>query len=590
MLTLIAFTAVFLQQGAPDSAAVRAGARAAEAAYERTSRRHAPLVGWSGSSGECHERVGRFCLRFDNGEPTAPPAEPPRVVDARRAAIDSLRRGWSVLPGEPAVAGPLIRLLIEDDRPREALAVALTFETLAPQEPATSLLVGLAFHAAGDEPAAAERFRHALAAMDTEERERVRALDWLLAPAERRRYRALAAPERERYADAVWMLADPLYLTSMNERWAEHIARYAYARLLERVPLVAGMLRWGPDLEELLIRYGAAYRRGRELGPRLGQDGIVEYFDPRQLAYVPETLLGAGYPPSPPPGMEWPLSAERARSGYAPRNIRSMEAMPHQLSRIPVRGGWLVRVDAAFGLDSAAREPPPPLPGDTARPPAPQPDSVHAGLFVLSAAHSMARAASVVRRVRLDGDSARFTLAVLADAGAYVYSAEAYERESRTARRARYALDLAAIEGVRISDVIVAMPFNAEPPLDHTDGARLRPLTRLQLQDTATIGIYAEAVGLLPGAYEVEVVARRGDRQSLPERLVRWLGSSLGIGARSAPPRVRWRVTHDGDAPLVIALDLPLTGVEPGIAVIEVAVIDVREAQRVAGRRLIRVE
>jgi hypothetical protein len=587
---LIAVAAILLQQAAPDSAAVRAAARRAEAAYERDARRYAPLTGWSGSGARCDEIVGRFCLRFDDGAAADPPPEPARIVDARRAAIDALRRAVAMLPGDAALVGPLVRLLIEDDRAGEAVAAARTLEALAPDSAAHALLVGLALHAAGEEAAAAERFTRALVLMDEAARARAHALDWLVAPAERRRYRALPADERARYAQAVWTLADPLYLTRINERWAEHIARYAYARLLERVPLVHGMHRWGRDLEELLIRYGVAYRRGRELGPRLDQAGIVEYYDPRQLAYVPETLLSRGYPPPPLPGMDWPLAAERARSGYAPRSIRSMEPLPHQLTRIPAGAGWLVRVDATFGLDSMARVPPPPLPGDTASANAPVPDVVATGLFLLATGRAMDRVAAAPGTVSLEGDSARLTLATIADSGAYVYSAEAYEPATRTARRARYTLELPAVSGLRVSDVLVARPFGNEPPHTHTDRERLRPLAHLVIAPNATIGIYAEVAGLRRGAYDVEVLARRADRGSLPARLVRWLGASLGVARAPAPPRVRWRATHDSAEPLVIALDLPLTGLGSGLHVIEIAVIDSRTGQRAAGQRVIRIE
>lgn len=592
MFGLIAIAAVLLQQAPPDTTAVRAAARRAEAAYERAARRHAPLVGWRGSSGECHEVVGRFCLRYDDGAPEEPPPEPARITDARREAIDALRRGFTLLPGDPALAGPLVRLLIEDERPREAVAIALTYEALASDSADAALLAGLTLHAAGEETSAAGRFERALEWTHAGERDRVPALDWLLQPAERRRYRSLPDAERRRYEAAVWTLADPLYLSAVNERWVEHVARYAYARLLERAPLVRDMHRWGRDMEELLMRYGAAYRRGRELSARIDESGIVEYFDPRQLAYVPETLLARGYPPPPLPGDSWPLGAERARSGYAPRTIRSMDALPHQLTRIPVRGGWLVRVDATFGLDSVARVPPPPLPGVTAARPAPVPGPMHTGLFLQAAAHAMDRAAEVRGTTMLaPDDSARITLAVLADAGEYVYSAEAFESETRTARRARYALELPSAYGLRASDVLIAEPFRAVLPDAHSDRQRLRPLTRLVFGSDATIGIYAEIVGLETGAYHVEVLARSADRRSLPVRVVRWLGAALGRGKDDTPPRVRWSGIHeDDDTPLVIALDLPLAGLERGLHIIEIAVVNGQRGERAAAQRIIRIE
>jgi hypothetical protein len=94
--------------------------------------------------------------------------------------------------------------------------------------------------------------------------------------------------------------------------------------------------------------------------------------------------------------MRWPLAEERARSGYAPAAIRNMDELPHQVTRLPVPGGWVVRADGDFGLDSLARVAPPPLPGDTARPPAPEPVAVAAGLFLVD----LERAAAPVSEAR----------------------------------------------------------------------------------------------------------------------------------------------------------------------------------------------
>src|SRR5690606_40720765 len=86
-----------------------------------------------------------------------PPEEPPRITDARRAAIDSLRRQFSVLPGDPAVAGPLVRLLIEDARASEAVAAALTFDIETTDSVHGPLLAGFALHNAGEDSRSEER-------------------------------------------------------------------------------------------------------------------------------------------------------------------------------------------------------------------------------------------------------------------------------------------------------------------------------------------------------------------------------------------------------------------------------------------------
>src|SRR5690606_41534292 len=75
----------------------------------------------------------------------------------------------------------------------------------------------------------------------------VRSLDWLLRDGERDRYRDLSPEERESYEQTVWTLSDPLYLTPANELWLEHVARYTYSRLMERVRVVRDMVSWRRD-------------------------------------------------------------------------------------------------------------------------------------------------------------------------------------------------------------------------------------------------------------------------------------------------------------------------------------------------------
>ncbi len=579
---------MLFQQSPPDTEQARESARRAEAAYERAARRFAPFVGWRSGSTECDEIVGRFCLRFDD-DPSEPPPEPARITDARRAAIDSLRRAFTVLPGDLAVSGALVRLLVEDGRAAEAASAALTFGALTRDSVMGPLLEGFALHTSGADSLAAVRFAAALARMDPEDVERAQALEWLLARAERGRYRDLAPPARQRYEHTVWRLADPLYLTSGNERWSEHLARYTYARLLERAPVVRDMNRWGRDLEELTVRYGVPQRRGRQNGTRIDESGIVEYYDPDQLAFVIPDLLTNGVPPQPPPGTAWPLDEARARSGYAPNALRSLEELPHQVSRIPMRDGWVLRFDGLFELDSLARVPPDPLPGDTARPPAPEPAGVQAGLWLLDPAQAATDVAHRRSLFPLASDTARITLAVRVTPGEYVYSFEGLEPATRTARRARYALTLADSSRLRVSDVIIAQPFDGALPLSHGDSA-LQPRTRLVLRSDERVGVFVETADPGPGTYAVDVSIRPADRASLPRRLVRWLGRTLGVASAPAPARVRWLAQHTGDAPLIVAVDLGLADVDKGLQRIVVRIEDLHNDERAEASRLVRIE
>ncbi len=266
-----------------------------------------------------------------------------------------------------------------------------------------------------------------------------------------------------------------------------------------------------------------------------------------------------------------------------------MDELPHQASRIPTADGWVLRLDGTFGLDTLARVPPPPLPGDTARPPAPTPTHVDAGLWLLDLARGAAPAGEVRTRIPLADDSVHVALELPVAAGEFVYSLEGHEPDTRTARRARYALTVEAASGLQISDVIVTRPFDGALPAAH-DELGDRPLSDLVLTRDARIGIFAQAADPGAGEYAIEVAVRPADRGSLPGRFVRWLGRSLGLGGERRPPRVAWRVAHPGDAPLVVAADLTLTGAQTGLQLIEVAVEDRATGRRATGRRLVRIE
>lgn len=180
------------------------------------------------------------------------------------------------------------------------------------------------------------------------------------------------------------------------------------------------------------------------------------------------------------------------------------------------------------------------------------------------------------------------SLVLSAVPGEYVYSFEAFEPETRTARRARYALTIEEPEsGVRMSDVIVTRPFNGDLP-GSFESLTDQPIPQLVLRRDSTVGIFAQAADPGPGTYEIEIAVRPADRGSVPGRFLRWLGRTLRLRNEPVPPRVSWEVVHEG-GPLVLAADLALTGTGTGLQIIEVAVEGDR-GRRGLGRRLVKIE
>ncbi|MBR9989635.1 MAG: hypothetical protein KFH98_07770 [Gemmatimonadetes bacterium] len=553
--------------------ALRERALRAEARFERLSRQLAPLS-WSNFTGsDCDEIVGRFCLRFDSTgvRPPALDHEAARVVDARREAVETLRRYFSAAPGDRSAAGPLVRLLIRDGRAGEGASAAGAYAVLSGDTAWGELLQGLAWHWAGDGTRAERHFIAALGALSDEERRAWLDPAWLLDPGERRIVRGLGAQERAEYERKLWLVMDPFWYTPANERWNEHMGRNVEARLLADVPVVAGMLRWGRDLDELTIRYGTPVRKARQRGSDMAGGGMVEYWDTAQRTYAPARLTrGLPYPPD--PGERPILYAARARSGYTMHGVDRVLEPAHQVTRFLRGDTVLLRVDAAMqytagatagaertgtGIDSTAA---PPVRGhadSTAHP-------VRAGLFVYDSAFT--RRAGVTGTARLDGDTARISLLVAVRPGHLIYSAEMMGDSASPAGRARYALDARIPpSGPIASDLLIARPFDSADSPDRPDDRRLAPFEHLVFRPGDTLGIFAEAYRLRAGSViGVEVALESAGRPSLLGRFARWIGRGLGWVEPGDDPRVSWHGEAE-DRRYVIALNVPLPADRAGL-------------------------
>jgi hypothetical protein len=534
---------------------LRARARAAEAGFERLSRNMAPYT-WGGfDARNCHEIVGRFCLRFDSASATRPAAaEAGRVVDARRSAVETLRQFFAAAPHDRAAAGPLVRLLVLDGRAPEAVSAARAFAALSPDTLWGHLLLGFAHNAAGEVEDAEREFVHAFGGMDDRMRRSWTDPDWLLDGAEARRVRGLTPAQRAEYERRFWIVSDPLWLTPANERWIEHMSRHVEASLMERVPVVSNMLRWGRDLDELTIRYGTPSARAQVRGTQPHErSSFVEYYDTAQRAYTPERWLTAGLAEPPLPGDPPALYAYRARSGYALRTVHRLIDLPHQATRfLGADGDIVLRVDGAL--------PRPPPPDSAAEPGRGGAEArVRLGLFVYDSAFTR-RVQSVRDPVRWPEDTLRFALFARVRPDRLIYSVEALDSGSAFAARARYSLDaLVPGDGPLLSDMLVTEPFGAVSPRRRDDAA-LRPLHSLIVGRGAAVGVYAEVYRLAtngPESLRVEFALEPAEGPGPLTQFARWLGRRAGLVRPRQDPRVSWH-EEAGAGVHSIAVDLPL--------------------------------
>lgn len=573
-------------QISPDSAqALRDLAQRAEKQYEYLLRRMAPVrLGGHRSSSWCDETIGRFCLTFQSGgddsrRPDTTVAG--KVISARQLAVDMLRRAFSGLPGDIATAAPLLRYLVEDGRAEEAVAAARTFAWASGDSAWGPFLIAYSLHAAVDDSLAEVYFQRGLMHLPEEDREQFQRVDYLLDYEEQDVYRKLSDEEKRVYEAALWRIGDPLYLTPGNERYVEHLSRHVWSRILAGAPLAFRMHRWGDDLEELTVRYGVPTSRERVLGDLFQSESLVEYYDPDQLAYLPETLYTRGVPPTPPPGMRWDLDRERARSGYRPRTIRVIRPMTLQVSRFPLpdREGGVLRIDAIVELDDDAEE--------AAR--------ARTGLFILDSVYQPHL--EVLGETAISRSKVRLSTEVELDPGRFVYSMELFEDSTRFAGRARHGVEIPGyrLDGPAISDPVIGAPYGRDPlPLSRHDD-HLRPLASLIFEPDETIGLYAEVHRLAPGRddqshFKVSLTVGKAETPSLLARAWGWIGRKIGVAKPDETPRLAWEGSAPAGQPAVLAVDLPLDGLKPGLWAIELHLTDLVTGEEVASSRVIRVE
>lgn len=339
-----------------DSAVVLGRARAAQASFERFRFQRLPRTHAGAPYGKCDQTIGRFCFWFSDDEKgDDPPPEPPAIAERRERLVEHFAQAAAALPGDGWIAGQRVRYLLEagdDDG-----AVAAAGECRA-EGWWCAALQGLALHEAQRYRDAEQAFDTALAQMPADERARWTDVEVLLAPADKRTWRATPEAERERLARRMWWLADPLWSEPGNDRLTEHFARWTMDRIQRRARQV-DRLRWAADLNEILVRYGwfTAWERYEPMFYGSAEPAsAIGYNEPRTWEFIPP--LRTVQDPTRLRGDEWPLAeTEPTITRYAPEYARHIMVLPHQLAVFPRRGAALLVAGYALPEDSLPPDP-----------------------------------------------------------------------------------------------------------------------------------------------------------------------------------------------------------------------------------------
>ena len=237
-----------LQRG--DSLRVLSEAHSAQSRFERGRRESLPRIGQPDNH-PCETVIGRMCHWRDDGS-LEPRPEPGSIQRARQSLIATLAHLNAISPGDNWIAGERVRYMIEAGEDSAAVSVA---RSCAPPRWFCKALLGYALHASERYGDAAVAFDSALAQMPVDERCRWNDISVLLDDDERASYDALPCGQRDSVEQRFWELAQPSFAVRGNDRRTEHFSRVLVADLSETADNAYG-LPWGPDMREMLIRYG----------------------------------------------------------------------------------------------------------------------------------------------------------------------------------------------------------------------------------------------------------------------------------------------------------------------------------------------
>lgn len=523
-----------------DTGEVLRDARIRQREFERFRRRRLPWT-WGRGGPPCHERVGRFCLWLGDEEPWEPPPEPSEVRAARSRLLAHLDSALQAAPASGWLAAQRVRYLTEAGRLEGALAQA---EACQAERATCRSLEGYVRHQRGEYRAAERAFEDALAAMPADSACRWRDVAVLYRDGPADGYGDASCAARREVEERIWWLADPLWLVPGNDRRTEHHARRVRDAMQSGGAASAFNEPWGPDLREILLRYGwpigfeqahpdvydaTAHRPAvahyRHWGMRyLPPEGAV--------VPVPEDRLAGGGDRElwDLEGWDlegWTLDPSHPRSQHAPGYLRrEMESLAHQLARFRRRDS--TRVVAAWSW-SPRRE-----------------DGREAGLRSgLYLARGPAQTVSAVGGApppsrRCGSGAGRGVLAATAPAGRTILGLEAFAPAESAAARARYGVRLQGLPdaGLALSDLLLVAPSEDTLPAE-LDRIRpcARPSGRLAAGDR--LGLYWEVYVAEPGGRSL------GTELSVTESgggLFRQIGELLGLSEERAPVvEANWR-------------------------------------------------
>ncbi|HKS07064.1 MAG TPA: GWxTD domain-containing protein [Gemmatimonadaceae bacterium] len=475
-------------------------------------------------------------------------------------AEDWYRKALAVAPGHEGAITSYAALLYANRRYEEIVKIAQRGAIETPSSARIRLAEGLALLRTRQSAKASETLEKAVSLMTERERSVVASLAPNLKTADARAFEALDAASRAAYERAYWDLADPLYLTSLNETRLAFLGRVAFADLFFTTPdlSVRGALT---DRGQIVLRYGEPPTIATFAPDVTSKNDGATMAQMTTLWWYPEILLKFVF--TGPPAFsnarfagDFQNYAEDLRAQQPVRydnliDDLKVDTVPVQIARFRGNNPQNTRVEfhAAVPVHTLAK-----VAGIESVP-------IETGLWILDAA----------RRPEVDArDTVRVTATTNAPAirswtrqfrpGEYAYRVEALEAQSNRAARAGGALSIGSFDAgsFTMSDVLLGTALK-NPNVRRRDELDMTVLPDHTLDPGQTLGLYWESYGAqsrdggVAVQVELSVTVLQLNRPNIAHiRAMGALADRLGV-SQEGTSRVTMKWTHM--APAVVTGD-----------------------------------
>ncbi len=423
----------------------------------------------------CDEAIGETCLAYVDVN-SSRPQEAAVVDSARRALLEKLAVASESLHGDQFITSQRVRYLVEAGRQRDALALARSCGLSTTWW--CEALAGYSLHEMEDFDGADSAFALALRDMPVQGRRWWTDIGTFLDGELRQAYDRSSGFRRDSLERRFWWLADPLYLSPVNDRRTEHMARNVICWLQSQAPSGHG-LGGGETLRQIVLRHGwpLGWVVGRETRSDIDVSAVYaghrRQFLPRSRFVIDPSSIRPG---------EWSIGSLTPFETYAPTYVSEFSTLEHQLAVFP-RGDSAVVV-AAFD----------------------QSEDLGWRNIPLEVALFLARdEVSEPIVVRPADTEPRGVLGASVSAEPFLLSFEMFSSEMRRAARVRYGVRPRRLDRFQfaISDLLIT---SGEAPLPTAlASATSRARGSLRVQAGERIGIYWEVYGLGPDAENISL-------------------------------------------------------------------------------------